>query len=1703
MKQILHALAIMTIFAFPLSAKDDDGHHLTSLWKEYANAVKADRPQKQISVLEEIKRQAETEHLPWDFYDACDKYVEARSASNWKLREELEEQMSRELDRFGEAVAIVYSGRIPSDSLPGYIKANADKLKSSSHPEFWSRDPLLKGFTYGEALLKLLGSDYDYALWRLFKESGDDSAVSALMHKTYDGTYPLGELIRYSEVESGGKEEAMRNLASEHGADAVGILAENWLLNRRYRKLENDGKSTSEDFLRLLEDCRKTRKKSAALKGIDKVIAQCCTRTETIIELLGEKRIRASVQDGQAVILLSNLKNVTIKINDGKKTIFKTGVDNPVRSFHIFDTVKVTLPEINDGDYELICSSGKTKNFCKFNKYSLSMASRTNSDGLGVYVADYLSGKPLERYTLTLFRNDEAIACAEVVQDGFTALPETLSSQIGHEWSRYDIQASYRDNDGVVRKNERHGILSNISLNATPKNTKEETHCLILTDRSAFRPDETVHLKLVLYGGSSEYTPASAGMSLTAVLYDAENKEISRQNLVTGEYGSAAGEFILRKGTRGGLYSIAILLDGKRLCGKSLLVDEFVAPSFTLDWETDNRIYLLGDGVSIKGKLKSYSGHSLGEAKASYSISKYGDEYDKGDLSLSPEGDFEIKFKSDSESRFWSSYMITVKVSDSTGETLEFSRHLAVQPDILNTTDVDGSIKGSFTVRNRETGGIMINSGKLRFRVKAGGEDGQTTHPGLECSYEVVRNGKTVSKGDVHPGETLETLLPEAGLYTLRTVCAATSDSGAKATGSRETDILYIPDSCTALNDDISSLFKETDGDSLELLVGSTAGPIWAVAELYGNGDTLLDRQSVKFDGIKGESSSLKRVRFTRKKGYPSEMSIKLLWFKDKQSFSYSREFRAKSDGDVFPLSFSRFLDTTSPGGEYSFEISTMPGVECAATIFDSATETLRTNEWRAVPTPVRQMRDVSFRITTGSYDGRFDFMARGSKGLLTARIFEANEEAATGILYDTAEMVTAKSGISAADDIAAPVRKDFANTVCWEPFLRSDKDGKIEFSFRNSDKLSTYYVQLFAHDKRMHSGVLRREMTVTLPVKISVVEPLFLYDTDRYSARVSISNGSDSPVKGKVSIRLFNGKDYRTGEEISSSERPVELNAGGSASFDCPVTVSGMEELGLLASFTPEGEGSGADAVFVSIPVRPAVQTITESHSALLKAGTDRDSLIRALRGEFVNADGAAATVKEISILQMLKGAVPDRITPASNDVLSLCEALYADYLLTKIPDAARMESGMRKEICAKLIAAHNPDGGFGWFAGMTSSPIITAVLLGRFSKMGDSCPKELRAIIPDAVRFLDRSFLRDEATPLWCGGLSLEQYLSVRSLFPDVKPDTAGAQNLKIFREAAKDYLVPSGERGLNGLIFAKVRRIQTLKALLDREGGEELADFFGIRAFTSLRLRESLEKDILSLTEYAESHKSGGKYYPNAVMPWRGLLESELYAHSMICDLLSECGHDEIAEGVRLWIMVQKETQQWDKDPACIEALASVLAGGEKTLQTRVIALSLSTCRPFDEVEASGNGLTIREEYWRDGKLLTEGDILHVGDKISARYIIWNEENRSFVRLTAPRCAALRPVDQVSGHYGWRPRPLTVGGRVGFTPQGYRSVLADRTEFWFDSYPEENTTVTEDFFVTQEGTFHAPAVEIESLYAPHYRANGQIPFRQTARA
>ena len=192
-----------------------------------------------------------------------------------------------------------------------------------------------------------------------------------------------------------------------------------------------------------------------------------------------------------------------------------------------------------------------------------------------------------------------------------------------------------------------------------------------------------------------------------------------------------------------------------------------------------------------------------------------------------------------------------------------------------------------------------------------------------------------------------------------------------------------------------------------------------------------------------------------------------------------------------------------------------------------------------------------------------------------------------------------------------------------------------------------------------------------------------------------------------------------------------------------------------------------------------------------------------------------------------------------------------------------------------------------------MNSSPVITAVLLQRFAKLRDHGFE-----VPDltsSVKYLDDKHFATEM-PYWCGYLSDAQYLFVRSLYPSVpftvKPVTKeGKKRFADFQKYVKGYLVPSAKdgRGLQGQIMAKARRVQTLLNLSASSEGIDLAKAWGVKIAAKSKMEASLKADVASLKEYAVEHRDGGWYYPNAVMPWRGLLETEADAHALLCGLM----------------------------------------------------------------------------------------------------------------------------------------------------------------------------------------------------------------------
>jgi hypothetical protein len=269
---------------------------------------------------------------------------------------------------------------------------------------------------------------------------------------------------------------------------------------------------------------------------------------------------------------------------------------------------------------------------------------------------------------------------------------------------------------------------------------------------------------------------------------------------------------------------------------------------------------------------------------------------------------------------------------------------------------------------------------------------------------------------------------------------------------------------------------------------------------------------------------------------------------------------------------------------------------------------------------------------------------------------------------------MAAKESADAAFDEAGPevtVRSKFENALTFQPHLVSDAAGNLSFTFNTSDKLSTYYVALYAHDKGMRNTFLREEMVVSVPVKVAVVEPQFLYVGDTYEVAASVSSNTDKPVSGWLYLYTYPSKEYEGVEPMGVQRVAVTVPAGGTESHRFPVRVPAVEILGFKVVFAAD---EFSDAVFLPVEVKKPVQTLTEAHSAVLRAGMSRETLLAELRARFVNVPASEAALTETTLLDLVRAAIPAKVDPEGKDVLSLSEAWYVRLIAGKISPLASL---------------------------------------------------------------------------------------------------------------------------------------------------------------------------------------------------------------------------------------------------------------------------------------------------------------------------------------------------------------------------------------------------------------------------------------------
>lgn len=1750
MKRIAILIALLLLPVSALLARD-----LSKEWKAYDRLSRRDRPRDQIEKLHEIRALARTYRLPDDFLRTCREEQRVYSRQNWKSTDSLSTALLEAVESYGEPL-LTYRWL---DRDFKYAKVHRDELETSYSPALQDQMiPFLQTRDEND-----IPDDFEWVLWDRLTRHPDlvpDSEEYRLLDEKIGDRYPARPYLQYLTArQADDREAALKKLAKQYAGDSFFFILEKAILDERLFQLRRNANVTEAEARKLYDDAEAFIKMEKAEKGVHRRMdLYVDLSVDEIRRTLKASSLSIRFLQDSIVLTGRNFGRVTLTFvsDENRKTVSFRNRDG---RFYALDTVKAPIPTLPDGAYDVYSEGYGVRS--SYVKQTLSLGARRQGEDYAIYVADYLTGEPVSSATIRLKygRRQNKVLEREIPMNtqGFTPLPADFQKKIGRKAALLEARVGER-RSAVVVVSEPEDTFEPPTATIHARVFKERGAYrpgdTLKAKAVLFEGDLHDQVKTLSAGKDVQVLISDTERKRLAAI----DLKTNAFGSVAWEWDIPKGErnglwnieIVHKKQT---LARSSFRVDDFVLPTFELTFDPQEGPylpdsAFVVKGKVESYSGHPVDGISLEGWV-SRSGREAWHG--SVTIDK--DHSFQIPLKLSDRGEYCLSIKAldatgetrDFEHRFTVSSILFLKAELENAASGDFT----IQSATLEKTVLTESVAHiAWSIKSGQTPVLMpvtywlVDSEGNTLREGTSEEalelDLSDCPDGLYFLQATVRAGKANARVDLPILKVTSALNAPvrsvflSGETEIEYGQRIKARLGAGAGPLWAVTTLYAPDGSV-----LESRMVHLDG------VKSLKNLEFIYKDIYPDAVRLevfyfRDAEQVVHEAV------YHRVRHTM------DLPLTFSRFQDRTrpSAPYTLSLQTEPNVEMSVAVFDKSLDAMAPSvwsrvnllpptfreawsrtaaGKITGEsIMIVPGgvgpvwgvvVDAngepiiGATVIASGTQ-------RGAITDLEGhfSLDVSIgtilEITSIGYHSASVPAASGMRVVLEEDVQMLNEVvvAGYGVRRKTAiatlspKIRIPKIRIRGVSSVAVPedayvedmpeisdddFREVFSEALAFEPFLYPDSEGKVDVVFNTSDKLSTYHVNVFAHDPSMRNAVLRKDLVVTIPVQISVTPPRYLYEEDKYILSASVSNISNDTLSGRLYLRVEMDDAVEERQPTYAQATELTVPAGGTAAALFTITappsfqpsfVGWWDDPKLDLRLVFEGDGF-TDAVRIPVPVNRAEQSLTESHSAL--AGPEA---IDSLRRMFVNLPGDQAEVTYRMLREVAETGLEQWTAPEDPDALSRSADFYARALL------GRDTTGT----LASLLALRQDDGGFAWTEGMESSPVVTAALLERFAVLRD------RGIaIPDmkeTVRYLDNSQFGNW-WPMWCGGLSDEQYMDIRAMWSDVPFDLTGVEEKAVrrfrlhdFRRFARKYLTPGRYDYANGWILDKARRVRTLRNLTASKAGIALAKAWGETLFTASRFKKSISNDLISLQQYAVRHPSGGVYYPNAVLPFKGLLSSEVYAHTLLASLLD----GPVSDGLKFWLILQNETQSWTGDPAYVDALQAVLTAPDSLLNRQIVTLTASGSVPFADIQASGNGMRIERKFYleEDGKRteLQTGDTLFVGDKLVARYELWSAENRSFVRVDAFREACFVPVDQLSGQALGYFGPIRVDGLWTRLPQCYRDIRADRTCWWLDVCPEESSTWEESFFITQAGTFTAPVITVESLYASQYRAN-----------
>jgi hypothetical protein len=769
-------------------------------------------------------------------------------------------------------------------------------------------------------------------------------------------------------------------------------------------------------------------------------------------------------------------------------------------------------------------------------------------------------------------------------------------------------------------------------------------------------------------------------------------------------------------------------------------------------------------------------------------------------------------------------------------------------------------------------------------------------------------------------------------------------------------------------------------------------------------------------------------------------------------------------------------------------------------------------------------------------------------------------------------------------DKVAA--RKNLNETAFFLPHLLADKEGVVRMEFAMPEALTEWRFLGFAHTPDLCAGLLTNTTVTAKDLMVEPNPPRFLREGDTIEFTVKVTNPTDAPQKGKVRLSF---SDARTLKPVdaelgnAATEQAFEVPGKQSRGYSWRITVpDGMGFLTYKAVAASEKLSDGEEG---NLPVLSRRILVTESlplpirgkqaknfeFRKLLESGKSDTLRHRSLTVQMVSQPAwyavmalpylmeypyecseqtfnrlyanslarhvAASDPKIRRIFDLWKG------TPALDSPLEKNPELKS-VMLEETPwlRQAHKESEARRNVgllfdgnrldseqaraFQKLAEAQLSEGMWPWFPGGRPSEFITLYIatgFGRLRHLGASADVSLAIKSLGALdAWMDENYRRILKGPnpeLYVPSPTDALYLYGRSFFLKDRPIAEAHFH-------ATDFFL-----GQSRKFWLKVdsRMAQAQLAIA-------LKRFGNLSHVSGLTVAQDIMK---SIKERSVSHEEMGMFWRDLERSW-WWFRAPIETQAMMVEAFAEVAKDDQAvEDCKVWLLKQKQTQDWKTTKATADAVYALLLRGTSLLSSdALVEVSLAGQAIQPEKVEAGTGfyekrfgpgeiapamgkVTVKKsdegvswggvhwQYLEDVAKVTP----HEGTPLKLKKAIFLREATKKGQALKLVAGPLQPGDEVvvrielrtdrdmeyvhlKDQRGSGTEPVNVLSRTRFQDGlAYYETTRDTASHFFIEYLPKGVYVFEyPVRIQQRGRYPTGIAEIQCMYAPEFNSHSE---------